>query len=930
MPIIPTYEAHQPLDAAPTPQPRLDDSIGAALTRVGTATMAAAARYNETQERKARFDMGVSFRKMDESLNQSLIEAERNAPADGSGVHENFVNKVLRPQIDAAVSGISDPKLREEAAKTGELYLEKYSNESANTEWKISNGYSKGQVEEEWNRTALGINENPTAVQGYVEEMSKFIDNAPNLTAAERLDLKNKIKASAPAVVANALKLRDPEALYFASGAGSNDQRISFLTKRLVPAVQATENGPQDPTAISPDGAIGLMQVTLDAAEDVAKSTGDKAFLGMSKAEKIAFLQQPDSNVKYGSIYLDMKVKEYGGDVEAALIAYNAGSGNADKWLKAGRDYSVLPRRSETEPYVQKVMANLGPAALASGKATTPGSAGARIPTTTGTQPGRQPLKLEGTRPEVIDKWELVQGAFGRAVPVVSANRDQATNDAAGGAKGSQHLHGNALDVDVSGMSKAERVRLISIASSMGFTGIGVYQNSLHFDMRSGSRAMWGPTHHGDSVPPWAFTVRAKHMTGAITTTTAQGQSPTAGSPVGYTGAPRSGFVSDVFAEMPPAQLQSVQDSASDLAIKSSEQKTQEEAVARNQAEQLTREDIAQLLQTGESQAISPADFDDVSVKVYKALGPEKYSKWIEDRAVAQRTHDLTADLDTMTPEAMNQRLAQLTPQGGENAAAQTRVYEAVQTKVNETIKARGDDPGVAIQKTVLAPGETVNWSNPQQVQDYLGRVEAGQSMLGMDRSLLPKAQAEQLGHQIRNVMAANPGYEQEATKALLTKMEQTFGNYTDDVFTQAVETMLDKDMTKSTRELMAGTVTEWAKSIPGMQDQSLTMKMSGLNEVGALDGQPNLETGESRSWWGWLTGAPEPAPPAPPPPENKPAPLAPPVTVDGVPPGAIDSYMKNANSMRIQNLFRKVYGDDAFKSMQKQLKERGMYGAAN
>ena len=140
---------------------------------------------------------------------------------------------------------------------------------------------------------------------------------------------------------------------------------------------------------------------------------------------------------------------------------------------------------------------------------------GRRIPIVTGTQPGRQPLQMDGVQPKLINNWELVQGDFGRAVTVVSGSRDAATNAKAGGAKGSQHLSGNAIDVDVSNMSIEDRKRLISLASARGFTGIGIYQNSLHFDMRAGGPAMWGPSHHADSIPAWASGARETHAANA-------------------------------------------------------------------------------------------------------------------------------------------------------------------------------------------------------------------------------------------------------------------------------------------------------------------------------------------------------------------------------------------------------------------------------
>lgn len=45
------------------------------------------------------------------------------------------------------------------------------------------------------------------------------------------------------------------------------------------------------------------------------------------------------------------------GDIEAAAVAYNAGPANAIKWHNAGRDYSVLPDRAQTEPYAKGILA---------------------------------------------------------------------------------------------------------------------------------------------------------------------------------------------------------------------------------------------------------------------------------------------------------------------------------------------------------------------------------------------------------------------------------------------------------------------------------------------------------------------------------------------------------------------------------------------
>lgn len=123
---------------------------------------------------------------------------------------------------------------------------------------------------------------------------------------------------------------------------------------------------------------------------------------------------------------------------------------------------------------------------------------------------GRAP-DLGNLRPEVQQGVAALQQAWGRKLPIVSGFRGAARNAKAGGAKKSQHLHGNAVDIDVSDLSQDQKIALIRLASQQGFTGIGVYgKNSLHLDY--GGRRAWGPTYHKESIPGWAKGVIAEHM----------------------------------------------------------------------------------------------------------------------------------------------------------------------------------------------------------------------------------------------------------------------------------------------------------------------------------------------------------------------------------------------------------------------------------
>jgi len=62
---------------------------------------------------------------------------------------------------------------------------------------------------------------------------------------------------------------------------------------------------------------------------------------------------------QFSDDYFNAMLKRYGGDRDAARIAYNGGPARADAWLKAGRDDAVIPR--ESADYYKKIGARLTP-----------------------------------------------------------------------------------------------------------------------------------------------------------------------------------------------------------------------------------------------------------------------------------------------------------------------------------------------------------------------------------------------------------------------------------------------------------------------------------------------------------------------------------------------------------------------------------------
>ena len=110
-------------------------------------------------------------------------------------------------------------------------------------------------------------------------------------------------------------------------------------------------------------------------------------------------------------------------------------------------------------------------------------------------------VDLANMSPQAIAAWKRLNEAWGRPIPVSSSYRDPETNKRVGGAKGSQHLHGNAFDIPTAGMSPQEIDALIKAGVKAGFRGFGGYGNSLHFDV--GPQRTWGPSYGSDTTPQY-------------------------------------------------------------------------------------------------------------------------------------------------------------------------------------------------------------------------------------------------------------------------------------------------------------------------------------------------------------------------------------------------------------------------------------------
>jgi peptidoglycan lytic transglycosylase len=133
------------------------------------------------------------------------------------------------------------------------------------------------------------------------------------------------------------------------------------------------EESALDPEAVSPAGAVGLTQLMLPTARQVARR------LKLPAPDR-AGLMEPATSIRIGAAYLGELLVRFGGSAALALAAYNAGENAVGRWRAAGPDLPLdefieeIPY-DETRGYVKRVLRSYASYRLLAGAAAAQASA---------------------------------------------------------------------------------------------------------------------------------------------------------------------------------------------------------------------------------------------------------------------------------------------------------------------------------------------------------------------------------------------------------------------------------------------------------------------------------------------------------------------------------------------------------------------------
>jgi len=821
---IARYVAKRSLEPAAAPDTQVSGALASALQSFGGAISDLEGAFLQKKQQREDFKAQNDYRRLQLELDDELKQRSEAMEPGGEGFHDSYLNDVYKPKRQAFLDALPErlrPKFQTVLADpdpttgAGGEDFTRWSIKAAETERDEVYRWAGEQLTVSREQLATAVSLNPDEYDTLLKTGMDEIDSAP-IPAVQKDKFKREWETMAQVAHLNRLLEEDPENVIKELGADPRYLSPTTQFDMLARAVEWKESG-GDPNALSPKGAIGLRQIMPATAREIAGELKDKNFdFGWDETDVRRYLSNPVINRKYGDYYLRKQLRAYNGDIEAALIAYNGGPARADAWLKANRDDSVLP--AETRDYYKKITARLTGGKPAAGSPERAKFSGADLTTVS---------------KDLVDRVATAFTAVGvDNIRVTSGFRSPEKNEEVGGAKHSQHMHGNAVDIDVSGLPIAKRIEIIRSLSASGVTGLGIGSNIIHADL--GGRRAWGyvTSAGGGEVPKWAKAAIDEHLSGTSKAPSVAGR----------------------YSSLPYDQRQKFISAADNAITQRYNQSVKADAAARVDLRRAMDNELASLRMTGTS-----TGFDDTSVAT--VLGEDDYMRWADNKAKAQRMFTATQGIATMTPDEMSVRIEDYKAQpGSPTFAADAEVEKAVQAEIERVQKLRAKSPDKAALaypevkqayddvKNSMLSGEP----SPDEVQRFVRLMLDKQAEFDIApeaRAPVPREWALEIGRSLTRVPEAqgkNLPDVQAAIAVQYLALQQYFGDMTDEVILYALSEY--KGLSKPTSDMIGG----YMKAI-ALGGDPLRLNADKVLDQGQVEGM------NGRNWFqsarDWLFG---------------------------------------------------------------------------
>lgn len=792
---IPSYTAKKLLTPAGALDTNVHDFVGAQVEKLGSTISQVGERYQARIDQREEFKAQNDYNKFQYDLGNDLTDnATNNMPEGGIGFHDNFMGSIYKTRRDEFLQKIP-ARLKEKfetivADNSGANFGE-WATKAAGTERDATRAWASDTIKTNSDQLANAIALNPEQYEARLKQGNDLIDTVPMMSAQEKKQLKADWENMAQVAHLNSLMETNPEDVLKVLGANPNHLSPGSQFELLKQAVTTQESG-GNPLAISSRGAAGKMQVMPDTAREIAKETNDPNFpdlKGLSvrdQTEAITEYLQTSAGEKYGEFYLRKMMNRYPGDVEAALVAYNGGPGTADKWIKNGRDDRVLA--AETRKYYKQVLARL------------PGLHKEDIPNLPQHSDANAFLKkrisLEGRQEGVLavdnlnPEFQSRLAAFISSAPpeiqkglgLFSAWRSKehqaalfAKSDRTGHSVArpghSNHEFGAAADMAWNGQSLKNAPKDVVA---------WVHDNAARFGLKF-------PLGHEN------WHVEMSETRGGKPSMTAAGR----------------------YASLPYDKRQSFINSADTELSRRLQAQRSQDAVTRVQTQSAMDNELALVKATGKGSG----GFDETSI--IPALGNDDYMKYIDRKIEAQKTFTATDGIEHMSPDDMQHRINDYTPNpDAADFVSQQRIHAAVVKKADEIVRERAKEPDKAALRfpDAKAAWDKVNNAtgtpDPADVKALVATMLAHQQDFGV----MPKAQApipSEWAFAIGKSLASRTPDVSKETKLADVRasiavqymaLEKVFGEYTDEVVLYSLSQY--KGMTPTTAKRITAMMT--------------------------------------------------------------------------------------------------------------------------